>query len=389
MSVATTLAADPRTPPTPASHLHGAWADGLLLGGASTVAFVLLRLLDLQDGGLVLLGAVMMGLAHVVNHPHFAHSYQLFYGSWHQVRGGEFAPPLARRWWWAGVVAPALLGAFLVVAAVRAAAGDTLWFAVSLNVLGALVGWHYVKQGFGMAMVDAALKRRFWSPQARRALLVNAYACWIAAWALINDGPGGAYWGYFRIAFDIPGEVIALLCTAVVASTVWCGVAVTRAFDAHRQKGAAWGQLPWNGLLAYAVTLYLWTLFAWVDLAFALVIPFFHSLQYLTVVWRYKANEVAAKRLPARAMWRQMGAFTAVGVVLGGLGFWVVPGLIDYVRTGALPATMSGPAAAMASAWIFINIHHYLIDNVLWRQGNPNVNRHLFQHGRPASHSPA
>jgi hypothetical protein len=28
--------------------------------------------------------------------------------------------------------------------------------------------------------------------------------------------------------------------------------------------------------------------------------------------------------------------------------------------------------------YIFINIHHYFLDNVMWRRGNPDVQQHIF-----------
>lgn len=32
----------------------------------------------------------------------------------------------------------------------------------------------------------------------------------------------------------------------------------------------------------------------------------------------------------------------------------------------------------VALFWVFINVHHYLLDTVMWRKGNPDVKRHLF-----------
>jgi hypothetical protein len=32
--------------------------------------------------------------------------------------------------------------------------------------------------------------------------------------------------------------------------------------------------------------------------------------------------------------------------------------------------------------YIFINVHHYFLDNVMWRRGNPDVQKHLFARGR-------
>jgi hypothetical protein len=31
--------------------------------------------------------------------------------------------------------------------------------------------------------------------------------------------------------------------------------------------------------------------------------------------------------------------------------------------------------------YIFINVHHYFLDNVMWRRGNPDVQQYIF--GRP------
>jgi hypothetical protein len=28
--------------------------------------------------------------------------------------------------------------------------------------------------------------------------------------------------------------------------------------------------------------------------------------------------------------------------------------------------------------WIFINVHHYFLDNVMWRRENPDTGKYLF-----------
>jgi hypothetical protein len=368
-SSAATVAASP-------GGLWGRGADALLLGGVSVIAYIALQALSLTAGQLVTLGAVMFALAHFVNHPHFAHSYQIFYASWTDVRRASPAAPW--RWWWAGAVAPLLLALALALSAWRAVAGDLLWLGLCINFMGLLVGWHYVKQGFGMAMTDAALLRSWWPAPARQALLVNAYVCWATAWLLVNTMEAGRiFWGYVAWQPKVPSAVLALALSVCLASTLRTSVVVARAV---RDIKAAGRTPPWNGLLAYVVTLYLWTVFAAADPAYLLMIPFFHSLQYLAVVWRYKANEW-------RAAGRGQGAairFLAVGVLMGAAGFWWLPVGIESLWSGQLDFDPKGPALGLACAWLFINVHHYLIDNVLWRKDNPRVNQFLFgQEAKP------
>lgn len=360
------------------SHLHGPVADVVMLGGASVLAFLLLLLWSPSTSQTVVLGGVMMVLANFVNHPHFAHSYQIFYGSWTELRSVVMPLELRRRWYLAGVILPISLALWLFLGLVFWHRGESWPLAVSINLLGALVGWHYVKQGFGMAMMDAALKKRFWAARARRAMLWNAYACWAAAWVLINStGAGSGYWGLFGLSLVVPPTLIAVVCGVAAVSSVWVGLEVYRTLTYWRvQNKLPYRAMPLSGLVAYLITLYLWTVFAWAYPAYLIVIPFFHSLQYLTVIWSYKRNEFDDREAKPRSLVQ----FWLVGVLLGALGFWIVPVLIDYFWTGYVPywGDMTQPALMLASVWIFINVHHYLIDNVLWRQGNPKVNKYLF-----------
>jgi hypothetical protein len=370
------------TPATVSSAgLYGFWQDIFLLGGGSVLVFILMQTMHLAEGRLGVLSFVMLGLANVVNHPHFAHSYQIFYDSLNVVRSGGRPAGLARRWWLVGFLAPALLAALLAVGALLWLQGQGTLMGILINVMGALVGWHYVKQGFGMAMTDAAIKKCYWPAAARTALLWNAYACWVSAWVAVNIGRYGVnYWGVFGLRFKIPDSLALTVFAVTFFTSAWCAVQIYRAMRAHRQKGVQWAELPWAGIMAYVVSLYLWSIFSGFNPAFALVIPFFHSLQYLVVVWRYKINEASVKRKEGAPinLWR----FAVSGLGLGFLGFCLLPALVHVIQYKALPELVNGTSIAVACAWLFINVHHYLIDNVLWRQGNPSVNRYLFQSSR-------
>lgn len=369
----------PAIPVQEAPHrtIVGPWADLLVLGGGSVIAFAIFQAIHLDQRQIPMLALVMLLLANFVNHPHFAHSYQLFYGNWSSVK--TLPKALRIRWWFAGVFAPLLLTVLLVSGAMLWQTGTRWMLGAMLSLMGLLVGWHYVKQGFGMAMTDAALKRRYWPANARRALLVNAYSVWGASWALANlSGPGREFWGVAGVTLPSSTLLVTFLAAVTLATSAWTGLVAYRCIQTWRAEGLHWRHWPVAGLMAYVVTLYLWTLFASIDPAFAFVIPFFHSIQYLAVIWRYKINE--AKALAKSN--RDLARFAAIGVLLGALGFWILPGLLEMANTGQWPDMTGGSALAIACAWIFINIHHYLIDNAIWRQGNPGVARYLFGSAR-------
>jgi hypothetical protein len=58
-------------------------------------------------------------------------------------------------------------------------------------------------------------------------------------------------------------------------------------------------------------------------------------------------------------------------VLLGFLGFYGLPfalaNLVPYNKA------VLGPSLFMFACYIFINVHHYFLDNVMWRRGNPDM----------------
>jgi hypothetical protein len=64
------------------------------------------------------------------------------------------------------------------------------------------------------------------------------------------------------------------------------------------------------------------------------------------------------------------------GAILGFSGFFLIPGILH----GVLPSDEQrfGPLLFLVIFWIFINIHHYFIDSVIWKRENPDARRYLF-----------
>jgi len=339
--------------------------DFLLLGGGSVVALVLLRL-ALHDEGREFSFATTLLLANFVNHPHFAHSYQMFYRDFSN-KLTRYPRALRIRYLFSGLITPVFLAIFF---AVTIATQSVRVLGVAADLMFLLVGWHYVKQGYGMAMVDAVLKRAFYTDQEKRCLLQNAYAVWILSWLMANY-LGTQHRTYFDIAyFVLPVSSEMLMLVGLV-----CGVTTARVVYVMRKRILVGHAVAWNGLIAYGVSLYAWLLVR--DAVVLLWIPLFHSLQYMTVVWRYEINRNFAKPSTIRPGLRFI-LFTTVGLGLGYMGFWVLPewlnAHVDY------PKAVFGPALFLYVFWIFINVHHYTMDAVMWRKGNPDVQAHLFTH---------
>ena len=71
-----------------------------------------------------------------------------------------------------------------------------------------------------------------------------------------------------------------------------------------------------------------------------------------------------------------MALFVLLGAVLGALGFWAIPIFLQVVVT--YDTDILGTGMFMFIFFIFINVHHYFLDNVIWRRENPDMRRYLF-----------
>jgi hypothetical protein len=349
--------------------------DFLGLGGGSLVVMALIAaLLPKTPEARATLAAITFFVAHAINNPHFAHSYQIFYRDFARKAFGDTTPPVLRlRYIVAGIAVPAALAIFFAVAIPL---GDVRLLGLAGNAMMLLVGWHYAKQGYGMLMVDAAFKRQVFQPAERKALLLNTHVGWVVFWLTANAVLSQrSLWGVSYYMLDVPTELM------------WAGLAVLalttlRTAAILARKARREGTLPWNGLIAYTSALYIW-LFTFQDPLLLLVVPAFHSLQYLMVVWRYQLNVAHGEarkappiRRPASRAWMHLGAFAVVGIVFGFAGFWAVPSILAV--TMPYDKAIFGTTLFFFVGWVFINVHHYFLDTVMWRRENAETRTYLF-----------
>lgn len=359
-----------------ARSIHGPLLDFLLLGGGSLIVLPLLALVPGTLHPQVFYASFLLSFA--INYPHFAHSYQIFYRDFaNKLAGRGYAQHLRYRYAFAGLVVPVLIVAGFTASY---ASGSAVAMGACANAMAFFVGWHYVKQGYGILIVDSVFHRAFFNESEKRIFRFNAYACWIFFFLLASQRLRDLdFLGlkYYFIAVPLPLLVIA--GTAVFASTaatIWSGVA------AARRSGFA--LIPFNGYVAYVASLYIWLAGVWSP-AVIYLIPAFHSLQYLAIVWRYEVNRGRhalrgeSGETQRDTLWVRFAIFVGLGVVLGAGAFVVVPYALD--ASLSYDRALFGSQLITFMFWIFINIHHYFLDNVMWRKDNPDVGKHLF--GRP------
>lgn len=362
------------------TYLFGPRLDFLGLGGLSLLVILFFGLVPEPELIKPQVAMLFFIATQFINHPHFAHSYQIFYRDFGRKIGEQTGPELRYRYWFAGIIAPLVIGLYYSFALWN---GDTRLIGYSINVMGFLVGWHYVKQGYGMLSVQSVLQRKFFTDGEKKLLLYNAYAGWAYSWVFGNRlFAEKDFWGVGYYTFGVPDSVHMLTLGIMVVMTT-----LTLIMFVRRMLPGGNG-LPLIGVMAYLTSIYIWRIVLEINPLYAFAIPAFHSLQYLVVVWRFQLNvetenveNGATTRLsywiPQAAIARLV-RFYVIGLLLGALAFWGVPALLTLTMDEASAA--SGFFWPFAVVWVFINVHHYLLDNVMWRKGNPDVSKHLFNH---------
>lgn len=333
--------------------------DFWLIGGGSIVAWIVMWLAEPYRGWFGLQrhfadsAATFASLALVVNYPHFLAGYRLAY-----TRGTGFI----KRYWFQTMVVPVALLAVMIYAYVllnepgsqtSANQGEQV-LAGLVNLMYLTVGWHYTKQAFGVTMVYANYDRYPLDNVQRNLIRYSLLSVWwysFAANSVINSG--GKYWELAYQSWGLPRGGIQL--TGFITLALVTGV-IYRVLLQNWRKGFA----PSVNLVTPYLALLFWFLpFLRQTEYFLYFVPFFHSLQYLLFVYRVERS------LPSEAESETQWTLVMFGLVAAGwLLFEFLPGnldvWLDHVRTFGL-------SFFLICASLLLNIHHYFLDNVLWR----------------------
>ncbi|MDQ3037001.1 MAG: hypothetical protein M3Y87_31700 [Myxococcota bacterium] len=365
------------SPPRAASPARDRRAELIelsLVGGATLVLFPLswwLRAYVGLDASALAVGFVMFHAAHVINDPHFCVTYLLFYeDARRRAFGADIEPAQRARWIVAGVVVPVVLVGW-AIAALSLRSAQTLGWMVQLMFL--LVGWHYVKQGFGVLTVLSARRDVRFSATERRTVLAHCYAAWAYAWSSPSTAAGEfvergvVYWAVAR-----PPWLELVAGAALAASTV----------ALLAMLGAKWRRerkLALGPLAAFLITVWSWTIYSSIDPLVQYMIPALHSIQYLYFVGlmrRGQAREAEAASPFGPRVRTRLLVLALSAVALGWFLLRGAPAFLDGLARRDQTADALGATPFFAAFFVVINLHHYFMDNVIWRRENPDA-RHL------------
>ena len=391
-----TMAVPSRVEAAPsAPALVSRFADFWLLGGASLLVWLVMWVLQdyrsawAIDSHFKNLTVTTISLSLLINHPHFLISYKLAY-----ARGAGF---VLAHWWqllavpvllvlafavaYVGFTAPAAaLAPFVpaLAATLGAWGADTaafttpqlgdLLFTLLFNVMFLTVGWHYTKQAFGCMMLYAHLDRYPLTPRQRGFIKWNLLGIGWLNLAYGGRQSGELAFSHYRYrSIDLPDLLLPLSAGFVAVS-----LAVV-AWGVFRRTYVEAGRLPGVNMLVPYVAMYVWWMpFMRQHEFYFLLIPLFHSLQYLVV-----AGKLEHARLWGTPRYELKAAALVMAIVAAGwLSFDFLPSVLDsWLDTFQAWRIFFFFTAAM----LFINIHHYFIDNVIWRSRDPAMKRYLLR----------
>lgn len=305
---------------------------------------------------LVFLGAgAQAWLLTLINMPHFMASYRIVYRSRDMILRHK----------WASLYVPALLVAYIGLT-MASAENTRVLVVILVTVASTYLAWHYTGQVWGMMASFAYLEGARFDDRER--MLIRTSLRILLAWHVT--------WFLYTQLRD-PSNVRALYYLVSAGTAVAFALGAAGLYRMKRRLGRL---PPLRALVAWS-SLFVWyammardprALF-WVQLA--------HALQYLAFPIRVEMNN-ASRMAPSRGSF--LLHMTLYAAVLLGLS-WAVTGYVPATAMGVVGDIFSEDPrwAAPILILLFINIHHYFTDGVIWKISNPEVRQELFAHVTP------
>lgn len=346
-------------------YLFTSYVDTFLMGGAS-ILFFFASIILIKQHSHPYFATIVFLLSFLVNFPHFLLSYQLLYIDFRHLIFSKLS------FFWAGIIVPGLL---IVSLAFSSYFNPIIFLGYFVNALYFFVGWHYIKQIFGTIIVANALQKIFYKKIERRCLQANLYMLWGVSWVWTNVDGGSPqiYEGVIYSGFNFP-ERYVFYCFGAIITTLVIVIMI------HLKKHIKERNKPSLTALIAFIASYFWFVPLFYNPIFFPCIAFFHSLQYLPFVYAVRRNKIRSElvesnpEIQSRIYCIRHYGYLFLSVVLGAILFYFLPKHLDQMKL----LHFYSPTIVMFYFAIFLNIHHYFIDNVIWKKNNEQMQKYLF-----------
>lgn len=235
-----------------------------------------------------------------------------------------------------------------------------------------LLAWHYTGQAWGMTASFLYISGIRANKTERGLIRCGYYALLVRhlLGAMLTIGTDPQY-----ITASIWEEHLPLiyllyqLWTVIVLLTILLGVVgFIRIRIRTGTSPPVRSYCPW-------VAIYFWYALAGVYPGLTPLLQIFHALQYLIFPLRVEVNRFLSRK-----------SVTETRAILHGAAYYLVLVIVGLtVLEGPKISRMWGDTNYALQSLIVsvVNIHHYLIDGVIWKLRNPEVRKTLFAHLTP------
>lgn len=320
------------------------WVDFSFIGGISVIAFFLMAFLIPADtpGQVVVIAGY---LTWICNNPHFAATTYRLYKSKENRAQFPFTtyivPFIVLAFVFASIAFPKTIAPFFI----------KFFFIWS--------PFHFCGQSFGISMVYARRAGIKMGNFERQALKTFIYASFVGVVfhvdALIKSSQ---HYNIEYLALNVP------------VSFYWISLAVMvvaggcLAYSLYQQKKSQQRSIPLIVFLP-ALTHLVWFVGGDYHYGFNILVPFFHSAQYLFIAWAMQTKDEVEKG-------KQSGFLTDKIFVLKRTIPWF---LINCVVGAGMfeglplifPAASADPMVTIGIVIVGVQVHHFFVDGVIWK----------------------
>lgn len=323
--------------------------DGFFAGGLSVLTFVAFWLVERRVAGLDRIAIEWAAVGFwIINWPHFSATLHRLFS--HPDHGAQY-PVTA-------YVLPVLVG----LGAVGCFASPDLVAGYFIKLFLIWSPYHFSGQSVGIGLLYARRAGIVLPMYFRKAVSAFVFLTFLTASSRAETGREGLnFYGIATPAFGLPFWVPTALGWALAAAAlVLVGLLVHWSVTNRRI-------FPWIVVLPWASQA-VWFVTGPSVTAYYLLVPLFHSLQYLPIAWaiNLKSRMDRRKITPSpRYAWSETARWYGMNVAGGAVLFLGLPKLVTQF---GVPATLATGVLIAA-----VQIHHFFVDGVIWKLRDPSV----------------